>query len=185
MTHYTSFVAFDRAMARKISLGCDVFLMSSFYEPCGITQMESMSYATPALVRATGGLVDTVTPYDSPDGSGNGFVLDGATGEDILRNLVRSVEAARDNFFRKDQFATLQRNAFSKRFIWENSAEQYIERLYEAAYADPLSHVRTNMRVPPVEPILSHSRTLYHFLICKAVSCAFSFGTTQQRSAAH
>jgi starch synthase len=130
--NYASIVAFDRTMAERISLGCDVFLMPSLYEPCGITQMESMSYATPPLVRATGGLVDTVIPHDHPDGTGNGFVFDGATEEGILQELLRTVETARDMYLtRRSDFHKLQRNAFKSRFSWADSAEQYLKRMYE------------------------------------------------------
>ena len=89
-------LAFDRKKATQISLGSDVFLMPSLFEPCGITQMESMSCATPPLVRWTGGLVDTVRPYSEKDGTGFGFGGDSRNA--ILRNLVTAVREAKNLF---------------------------------------------------------------------------------------
>ncbi|MHA2113541.1 MAG: glycogen synthase, partial [Candidatus Hodarchaeales archaeon] len=71
--NYSYAIAFDRARAKQIILGSDVFLMPSVFEPCGITQMESFKSATPPLVRWTGGLVDTVIPHTEKNGTGFGF----------------------------------------------------------------------------------------------------------------
>ena len=132
-TNYAFTIAFDRAMARRISLGSDVFLMPSLYEPCGLTQMESMSNATPPLVRWTGGLVDTVTPYYEADGTGFGF--DGISREEVLWSLLGAVKTAR-NLYRHnpDAFRRLQRNGFNKRFTWNASANLYIEDLYKPVF---------------------------------------------------
>jgi starch synthase len=98
--------------------------------------MESMSCATPPLVRATGGLVDTVIRHDYHDGTGNGFVFDGTTEEAILEELVRAVESARDMYLnRQNDFRRLQKNAFRSRFLWVDSAEQYLKRMYEPVLA--------------------------------------------------
>jgi len=127
--NYAFTIAFDRVMAQRISLGSDVFLMPSLFEPCGITQMESMQNATPPLVRWTGGLVDTVTPHYEPGGTGFGF--DGATREEVLWSLLGAVKAARDLYFHnKDAFRQLQRNGFNMRFTWEIAAKAYVEKLY-------------------------------------------------------
>ena len=125
-------VAFDRDKARQISLGSDLFLMPSLFEPCGITQMESMSCATPPLVRWTGGLVDTVIPHTEKSGTGFGF--GGDTREDILRNLVDCVAQAQSlRHTDPDRYQAIQRNGFKARFEWEDSATRYIEELYETA----------------------------------------------------
>ena len=104
--------------------------MPSLFEPCGITQMESMSTATPPLVRWTGGLTDTVIPYT--DAGGTGFGFDGATRDEVLWNLIDTVKKARD-FWQSDKkgFEQLQFNGFKTRFTWEASATQYIETLYK------------------------------------------------------
>ncbi len=123
-------IEFDRNKAQQISLGSDVFLMPSLFEPCGITQMESLSHATPPLVRWTGGLVDTVIPYT--DARGTGFGFDGRSRREILENLLAACrEAVRLYFDEPAQFRDLQRHAFAARFWWRDSAMQYVARMYE------------------------------------------------------
>jgi starch synthase len=122
-------LAFDREKAAQISLGSDVFLMPSLFEPCGITQMESMSCATPPLVRWTGGLVDTVTPHTSPEGTGFGF--GGNTQEEILRGLIDIVREAKQLYDTDpERFRSIQQNGFEARFNWEASAQRYIDEVY-------------------------------------------------------
>lgn len=122
-------LAFDREKAKQISLVSDVFLMPSLFEPCGITQMESMSSATPPLVRWTGGLVDTVKPHTEKDGTGFGF--GGATRDETLRNLISTAVDAKTLFDENPkQFARLQRNGFNERFLWADSAEKYVNEIY-------------------------------------------------------
>jgi starch synthase len=122
-------IAFDRAKARQISLGSDVFLMPSLFEPCGIAQMESLSHATPPLVRWTGGLVDTVRPHEDPSGTGFGF--DGANRREILENLIAAArEAVRLYFESPAQFRGLQRHGFGERFLWHDAAAKYVDLIY-------------------------------------------------------
>lgn len=125
-------LAFDRVKARQISLGSDLFLMPSLFEPCGITQMESMSCATPPLVRWTGGLVDTVTPHTEEAGTGFGF--DGETRDEILQNQVDAVQEAKA-LFDTDQkrYRQIQQNGFKARFEWLGAANSYVSELYEPA----------------------------------------------------
>ena len=130
--NFAATIAFDWDMARRISLGSDVFLMPSLFEPCGITQLESMSCATPPLVRWTGGLVDTVTPHTESNGTGFGF--DGATGRAVLENLVETVRVARDLFASDPtRFKSLQREGFKRRYLWSQAAEHYLRTLYRKA----------------------------------------------------
>jgi starch synthase len=128
--NYSATLAFLPGKAREICLGSDLFLMPSLYEPCGITQMEALSNATPPLVRATGGLVDTVKPHTVRNGTG--FVFDGATKKQVLRNLVASVREARDMYVNvPDRYRALQERGFKQRFTWANAAKQYVSEIYE------------------------------------------------------
>ncbi len=128
--NYSFTIAFDREMAKLISLGSDVFLMPSLFEPCGITQMESMANATPPLVRWTGGLVDTVIPHYEDGGTGFGF--DGTSREEVLWSLLGIVKTARDLYaHNKEAFRALQQNGFNTRFTWDASAKEYVETLYQ------------------------------------------------------
>lgn len=128
--NYSVTIAFDKEKAEQISLGSDVFLMPSLFEPCGITQMESLCNATPPLVRWTGGLVDTVIPHDSPNGTGFGF--DGYAKKEVLYNLINCVKDALKMYTQdKNAFKQLQRRGFNTRFLWSTSANKYIKELYE------------------------------------------------------
>lgn len=134
--NFSTTVSFDPNQARRISLGSDVFLMPSLFEPCGITQMESLSCATPPLVRWTGGLVDTVRAHTTPEGTGFGF--DGTSAAEVLRNLVATVEAAvHMHRHQPEAFRAMQRRAFNARFLWSDSARRYIEDLYQPAMTAP------------------------------------------------
>jgi starch synthase len=127
--NYMAAIAFDKALATRISLASDAFLMPSLFEPCGITQLEAMSNATPPVVRLTGGLADTVVPY--PHTRATGFGFDGAQREEILENLLKSVREAAQLFLNApDRYAEIQRAAFNARFTWPVSAQLYMDAVY-------------------------------------------------------
>lgn len=135
--NFASIIAHDSQIGSRIQLGCDVFLMPSRDEPCGITQFESMAKATLPLVRATGGLKDTVIPHTEPNGTG--FTFDGASRDEVLRGLVTTVrEAARVFRDESDRFLALQANAFRARFLWSDSARRYRDELYAPATKTPV-----------------------------------------------
>jgi starch synthase len=130
--NFSAVIRFDPQKADLISRGCDVFLMPSLFEPCGITQLESMARGTPPLVRRTGGLADTVIPHTEPGGTG--FVFDGASREGVLDALVEAVKNAAD--IAKGQparFLQLQENAFRQRFSWRSASIRYIDEVYKPA----------------------------------------------------
>lgn len=116
-------VAFNNALAHKIEAGSDMFLMPSRYEPCGLNQMYSLKYGTVPVVRATGGLDDTIEDFDTHTLKGNGFKFKRATREDMLEAIRRAAEVYKD----KDMWKTLQKNGLKNDFSWEASAKKYIE----------------------------------------------------------
>jgi starch synthase len=134
--NYAPMIAFDRDLAGAVSLGSDVFLMPSLFEPCGITQLESMSQATPPLVRETGGLADTVKPHTGPQGTG--FCFSGSSRSAVLEALLGRVHEAMCYWRqRRDEFEDLQWRAYRQRFTWEEAAQEYKKKLYESSSGSP------------------------------------------------
>ena len=113
--------AYDNGLAHKIVAGSDMFLMPSRFEPCGLTQMYSLRYGTVPVVRSTGGLVDTVEPWNSATGTGTGFRFDQADGTALLWGLDQAVAAFRD----PPAWAQLMRNGMARDFSWTRSAREY------------------------------------------------------------
>jgi starch synthase len=113
---------FDNGLAHRIQAGSDMFLMPSRYEPCGLTQMYALKYGTAPIVRATGGLRDTVAEYDAASGSGNGFVF--ADYEPYA--LVGAIERAAELFREPRKWARLMRNCFAADFSWNHAAGEYL-----------------------------------------------------------
>jgi starch synthase len=115
-------IAFDEKLAHTIYAGSDLFLIPSRYEPCGLTQMYALKYGTIPVVRATGGLDDTIREFDPAARTGNGFKFEGATAEELLASLGRAV----DVFSRKDVWDVLVGNAMAADFSWSRSAREYL-----------------------------------------------------------
>ena len=118
---------FNDPLAHKIIAGADIFLIPSRYEPCGLTQMYALKYGTVPLVRATGGLNDTVFQYDPDTGTGNGFKFPSATPEELLK----SIQQATALYTNSAEWKKLISNGMKEDFSWQKSAERYIE-IYKA-----------------------------------------------------
>lgn len=116
-------IAFDEKIAHTIYAGSDLFLIPSRYEPCGLTQMYSLRYGTVPVVRATGGLDDSIQEYDPGTSTGNGFKFEVAS-PDALVGTVRKALAA---YERPHDWQTLIRNAMDSDFSWERAAGEYID----------------------------------------------------------
>jgi starch synthase len=114
-------VAYDNALAHKIEAGADMFLMPSRYEPCGLNQIYSLKFGTVPIVRATGGLDDTIEPWDARSGKGTGFKFTEYNGESLLLTIKAALEAFRD----QTSWQVLMRNGMSKDFSWNASAREY------------------------------------------------------------
>ena len=121
-------VAYDNAIAHKIEAGADMFLMPSRYEPCGLNQIYSLKYGTVPIVRATGGLDDTIEPWDARTGKGTGFKFSDYTGEALLATIKQALLAYRD----PSSWQTLMRNGMGRDFSWGASAREY-GKIYDRA----------------------------------------------------
>jgi len=119
-------IGFDETLAHLIEAGADAFLMPSRFEPCGMNQMYSQRYGTPPVVRATGGLADTVvdcTPATLADGSASGFVFSEPSARALLAAAGRAASTWRDGA----TWRALQRNGMARDFGWDASARRYAE----------------------------------------------------------
>jgi starch synthase len=114
-------VAYDNTLAHEIEAGADMFLMPSRYEPCGLNQIYSMKYGTVPVVRATGGLDDTVEAFDGKAGTGFKFA------EYSPRALLSTIRAAVETYSQPKQWRQLMQNCMRKDFSWASSAKQYVK----------------------------------------------------------
>ncbi len=127
-------IGYDEALAHLIEAGADIFVMPSRYEPCGLNQMYSMRYGTVPVVRATGGLADTVTdckPHTLADGSATGFTFEEPTTSALLATIRRALEAWSD----QAAWRKLQSNGMTREFGWGVSARCYRD-LFETIVAE-------------------------------------------------
>ena len=123
-------IAYDNRLAHLVEAGSDIFLMPSHYEPCGLTQIYSMRYGTVPVVRATGGLEDTVEQWDPKTKTGTGFKF-AAYQPSGLRAAMRQAVAA---FERKEDWKRLMLNGMNQNFSWERPAREYVS-VYEKVAA--------------------------------------------------
>jgi starch synthase len=124
-----AFIGFDNALAHRIYAGADMLFMPSIYEPCGLNQMYALRYGTIPIVRLTGGLVDTVTPFDGTNlGVANGFGFAAAHPVE----LYLATWLGMLNYKDPSVWSTLQTNGMRRDFSWERSANEY-DRIYRQA----------------------------------------------------
>jgi 1,4-alpha-glucan branching enzyme len=116
-------IGFDDKLAHQIEAGCDIFLMPSLYEPSGLNQLYSLKYGTIPVVRATGGLKDSVEDFDPAVGKGNGFVFDAYE----VSGLLAAIDRALTEFRRKDQWRQLMKAAMAADYSWDCSAREYVK----------------------------------------------------------
>ena len=118
------YCGYNEELAHRLYAGCDLFLMPSLFEPCGISQLISMRYGTIPLVRETGGLKDTVIPFNEFEQTGNGFSFRYFSSDELMYILVYAIEVY---YYRKDSWKKLVRNAMRTDVSWALSARQYSE----------------------------------------------------------
>lgn len=116
-------IQFDPALSQRMYAGADLFLMPSLFEPCGLSQMIAMRYGTLPIVRETGGLKDTVIPYNQYTGEGTGFSFTHFNGDEMADTVFRAARLFWDN---RDAFNGLVENAMKADFSWKRSADAYI-----------------------------------------------------------
>jgi len=121
-------IAYDNSLAHLVEAGSDIFLMPSHYEPCGLTQIYSMRYGTVPVVRATGGLEDTVEQWNSKTRTGTGFKF----ARYDPAQLIVAVRQALSTFKNKEDWKQLMLNGMSQNFSWEQPAREYVS-VYEKA----------------------------------------------------
>jgi len=123
-------IAYDNRLAHLVEAGSDIFLMPSRYEPCGLNQIYSLRYGTVPVVRATGGLDDTIDQFDLENGTGTGFkFLEYSGGA-----LMHAIRQALHHYSDEGVWKRIQLNGMAKDFSWNTSAAEYA-KLYEGARA--------------------------------------------------
>ena len=133
---FRAYIGFDDGLAHRIEAGSDFFVMPSRFEPCGLNQMYSLRYGTLPIVRATGGLLDTVQNYDETSGTGTGFMF----GDLTVDGLTNTIGWALSTYFhRPSHIQQMRRAAMIQDSSWERAAGAY-ERLYTDAYARRRGH---------------------------------------------
>ncbi|MDP4092685.1 MAG: glycogen synthase GlgA [Bacillota bacterium] len=119
-----TYIGFNASLAQRIYSGCDIFLMPSLFEPCGLGQIISMRYGTIPLVRATGGLAETVIDYNFDNKNGDGFVFWNFNSFELLEAVRRATGLCAGN---KKEWEKLIKRCMQKDFSWFKSAAKYME----------------------------------------------------------
>ncbi len=120
---FSCYLGFNDELAHLIEAGCDLFLMPSKYEPCGLNQMYSLMYGTVPIVRETGGLADTVEKFNEKEETGNGFAFKKYDSSELLKETKRALKIYND----KKLWSKLMRNGMKSDFSWLSSAKKYVD----------------------------------------------------------
>lgn len=124
-------IAYDDTLAHKIEAGADMFLMPSRFEPCGLNQIFSLRYGTVPIVRATGGLDDTIVDYHNKTGRETGFKFKHYKAENFLRRIADALSVYQN----RERWKKLMLQGMKTDFSWEKSAKEYV-KLYKRALAE-------------------------------------------------
>ncbi|MGA3069996.1 MAG: glycogen synthase GlgA [Terracidiphilus sp.] len=122
-------IRYDEALAHKVEAGADMFLMPSRYEPCGLNQIYSLKYGTVPVVRATGGLDDTIQEWNPEQRTGTGFKFEGLDSLDLLDAIDRALAAFED----QEGWKKLMLNGMARNYSWEQPAREYAAVYEEVA----------------------------------------------------
>lgn len=121
------YIGYSEENAHEIYAGCDAFFMPSLFEPCGLSQLMSMRYGTLPIVRETGGLKDTVVPYNEYENTGDGFSFANYNAQDMLHVIKYALDVFENH---KDRWQEMMQRAMRHDFSWKASAKEY-EKLYD------------------------------------------------------
>ncbi len=154
-------IEFDPALSQRMYAAADMFLMPSKFEPCGLSQIIAMRYGTLPIVRETGGLKDTVQPYNEFTGEGTGFSFSNFNGDEMGDAVFRAARLFWDN---RDAWNQLVTQAMSQDFSWTRSADKYLDLYFfmhpeierpaavvEAAVEEPAAAEESKAEEKPVE----------------------------------
>ena len=125
-------IRFDEALSHRMYAGADMLLMPSLFEPCGLSQMIAMRYGTLPVVRETGGLKDSVAPYNQYTGEGNGFSFANYNAHEMLFTIQAACELYRNN---SDAWERLMDNAMAADFSWDRAAQEYLD-MYQRTHPE-------------------------------------------------
>ena len=123
-----AYIGYSEELAHRIYASCDAFLMPSLFEPCGLSQLMSMRYGTLPIVRETGGLKDTVLPYNEYDKTGTGFSFANYNAHEMLNTIRYAMHVYYDN---RKEWDAMTKRAMKEDFSWNHSAKEY-EALYDS-----------------------------------------------------
>lgn len=127
---FSANIKFSNELSHKIYAACDIFLMPSRFEPCGLSQIISLRYGSVPVVRETGGLEDTIKPYNEFTGRGNGFSFENYNAHDMFYTVKRAI-----GYYQDDKiWGDLIKNGMSCDYSWNNSAIKYIELYKRLCY---------------------------------------------------
>lgn len=142
-------IEFDEGLARKLYAASDLLLMPSVFEPCGLSQMLAMRYGALPIVRETGGLRDTVRPYNKFDGSGNGFSFSNINAHELLYTCQHAIALYYDDRAAWDK---LVESALKEDFSWKESALKYLDLYREVLRENGHPEAAERVENPPLEP---------------------------------
>lgn len=157
-------IEFDPALSQRMYAGADMFLMPSKFEPCGLSQIIAMRYGTLPIVRETGGLKDTVIPYNEFTGEGTGFSFSNFNGDEMGDAVFRAARLFWDN---RDAWNQLVTQAMSQDFSWTRSADKYLDLYFfmhpeierpTAVVDEPVVVAEETAAEPKAEPVVEEPK---------------------------
>lgn len=157
-------IEFDPALSQRMYAAADMFLMPSKFEPCGLSQIIAMRYGTLPIVRETGGLKDTVQPYNEFTGEGTGFSFTNFNGDEMGDAVFRAARLFWDN---RDAWNQLVTQAMSQDFSWTRSADKYLDLYFfmhpeierpAAVVDEPVVVAEETAAEPKAEPVVEEPK---------------------------